>query len=118
MVERIDENSVSLRNMHISHVLTHHASILRLHEAVVVGMPRPLLSLSNEKLVQEFCDNRIDELASVVGMKAKDHERKLGKQVFQEWRKVVLRDFIHAPDDFPLRHFVHDVDVVDPLFFA
>ena len=54
----------------IAHVLPDHRPVLRLRQAVVVGVPRPRFRLLDQRLLQQLRYPVVDELAAVVRMKS------------------------------------------------
>ena len=82
-VENFDRRRVRRRDVRVSHVLAHHRSVLRLHQAIVVGVPRPRFGLLDQQLVEQLGHRMVDELAAVVGMKTPNAERKLLQHGFQ-----------------------------------
>ena len=101
--------------MTITHVLPNHGSVLGFHQAVVVRVPRPRFSLLYQQLVQQLRYGVVDELASVVGMKARDAERELAQHRFQHRNQPCFADLGCRPHHLPLRHLIDRVDVVHAL---
>ena len=71
------------------------------------------LGLLDVQLVQQLLHPLVDELRSVVGMKALNREGELGQQTLQHGQQIGLRDARRGQHHFPLRHFIDGVDVVD-----
>ena len=49
-----------------AHMFPDHRSVLCFHKAVIVGAPETRLRLLYQKLVQQFGDCVVDELAAVI----------------------------------------------------
>ena len=115
LVELIDQRGKGALDVPVTHMLANHAAVLALDQSVVVGAPGARLGLLDEKFVEQLGDHAVDELAAVVRVEVCDNERKLRQRRFQGRLQMRLRDRFDANDDFPLSHFVDQVDVVDAL---
>lgn len=61
-------------------------------------------------------DDGVDVLAAVVGAELDHQEEKFEEEFFQEGREESLDDTLDCADEFPLRHLVDQVDMVDAIF--
>ena len=82
-VELADGASMLLRNVHASHGLSNHASVLSLHQRVVVAVSRPGFGLSDQEFVQQPCYDLVDVLRSIIGVESKNRKGILFNQIFQ-----------------------------------
>jgi len=82
LVESRDLRRVRRCDVGVSHVLSHHRSVLGFHQPVVVAMPRPRLGLLDQQFVQQVFHGVVDELAAIIGMKTLNPERKLRQHGF------------------------------------
>ncbi len=78
-------------------------------------MMRPRLGLFDEQFAQQTRHVVVDELAAVVGMKAANREGELLQQGFQHRHQPQFGDLRGGGHNFPLRHLVDGVDVIQPF---
>src|SRR5436305_706315 len=79
-------------------------------------MVGPRLGLFNQQLAPQTGDRVDDELATVIGMKAANHERKMHQHISSTGISHNSEIGGVAATIFPLRHFVHGLDPVDVLY--
>jgi len=99
----------------IADVLADDRSILALHQGVVVAVPRPGLGLRDQQFIEQFRHDVVDELTAVVGMKPQNAEGKLPEQGLQHGFQSRFANLRGGAHHLPLRHFIHRIDVIDPL---
>ncbi len=75
---RIEQFGARLRDMSVSQVFAHHSAILGLHKAIIIGVSGSGFGEMDQKLVQQFGYNLVDEFGAIIGMKPFDNERELG----------------------------------------
>src|ERR1039458_9312103 len=69
--------------------------------------------------INSLCSNSatmlVDELTAVVGMKPQNAEGKLPEQGLPHGFQSRFADLRGGTHHLPLRHFIHRIDVIDPL---
>src|SRR5260370_8232442 len=55
----------------------------------------------------------MDELAAIVGMESANRKRKLRQHRLQDRDQPRFRDLRGGSHHFPLRHFIHSIDVIN-----
>ncbi len=115
LVELIDRAGMPSFDVSIPHMLSHHRSVLGLHQSVIVGSSRPRLGLLHQKFVQQPGHRMVDEFAAIVGMEAANQKWELLHHRFQHWHQPHLADLLCRSHYLPLRHFIHCIDVIDAL---
>ena len=83
LVERMDVRRVRRGDVAVAHVLADHRSVFRFHQPVVVALSRPRFGLLDQQIFQQPRDRIVDELRTVVGMKAPHRKRKLRQNPLQ-----------------------------------
>ena len=114
-VKCFDGCRVRRGDMRVSHVLPHHRAVLRLHQPVVVGVPRPRFRLLDQQLVQQLGHGVINELAAVVRVKPAKLEGELPQHRLQHRQQIGFADLRRGAHHLPLRDFIHRVNVIHPL---
>ena len=76
-VEGRDRLGMRGRDVPVAPVLSPHRSVLRLRQAIVVGVPGPRLGLLHQQFVEQLDHGVVDELAAVVGVEAPDAKGEL-----------------------------------------
>jgi hypothetical protein len=114
-VERLQGRSVFRGDVSEADVLADDRSIFALHQGVVIAVPRPALGLLDQQFVEQLGHDMVDELTAVVGMKPQNAEGKLPQHGLQHWFQSRFADLRGGAHHLPLRHFVHRIDVIDPL---
>src|SRR6516164_5262917 len=99
----------------VAHMLADHGAVLRFHQPIVVAVPRPALGLLDQQLVQQTRDRLVDELATVVGMKAANAEGELAQQGFEHGFQPGFADALGGGHDLPWCDLIDGVDVIHPL---
>jgi hypothetical protein len=117
-VEFVDARSVGLRNVPVPHVLTDDCSILRFGQTIVVAVPWSPLRLLGLPPHEELMHRVVDVLTAVVTVEIPDPERKQREYLCNGRFHAFFLDGFHSHNDLPLRHLIHEVDVVDALLLA
>ncbi len=81
--------------MDIAQLFTHYRAVLRLHQAIIVGVAWPALGEANQELVQELSYRPVDKLRPVIRMEASDNKGEVYQHGFQNRLQVILRYPFH-----------------------
>ena len=76
-IEPIEQFSAALGDISISQLLAHHGAILRLHQAIIIGVSGSGFSETDQQLIQQLGNYAIHKFRAIIGMKTPDNERKL-----------------------------------------
>ena len=90
-------------------------AVLGLDQAVVAGTVWSGAGLFDSQFLQQARHGVVDELAAVVGVEAADRKWELLQNGLQHRKQPQLGDLRCGRHDFPLRHFVHGIDVIQTL---
>src|SRR3989344_3542566 len=105
-------------NVGVAHVLPYPRRILALHQCVVIRPSRARFCLFNGELGKQSRHYLVYVFATVVGVESLDAKRKRSEEFIEERTQKFLADALHAPDYFPLSHFIHEVNVVHGFFLV
>ena len=76
-IELIEQFSAALGDIGISQLIAHHGAILRLQQAIIIGMSGPGFNETNQQLIQQLKNYAINKFRASIGMKTPENERKL-----------------------------------------
>ena len=114
-IKLVDGRGVGWCNVPPADVFAHDGRVFGLHQAVVAGAAGTAFGLLDQQLAEQFGDDLVDELASVVGVEVEDYKGELLEDAFQQGRQPSLGDALDSQHHLPLRDLIDGVDVVDPL---
>ena len=112
-VEGAELGGVAAGDVAVTDVLADHGAVFGLHQAVVARLSRPALGLLDAQLFQQLGHRAVDELASVVGVKAEDAKGKLRDHLFEHGEQIGFGDAFGSGRNLPLRNLIDGVDVVN-----
>jgi hypothetical protein len=73
-VEVIGASGIALGSVHMPHVFSNNRPIFPFNQCIVIALARARLGLLNTERVQQLGNYMIDELRTVIGMKAENRE--------------------------------------------
>lgn len=120
-VEFLHRFGVLGRDVTVTDVLADDRAVLAFHQRVVLASIGPALGEFHEQLPQHRGHLVVDELGTVVGMKAQNAEGKLMQDRLQHRHQKVLADPAGTANHLPLRDRIDRVDVIhtfDPVPIA
>ena len=94
LAERVDSRCKALWDMPVAKCLANHDTVFCFDQTVVIAVSRPRFGEFDVQFIEQRSDLMIDIFRPVVGMKAKDLERKLRQHGFDHRQQISFADFL------------------------